>query len=97
MTTVSLSRPRYTATKLIAALALPMIINTLSFDDSNHPNLTITPEVNETQVVFHWKNDRCSDDNIPDSPARAFRSADGTVNLYATHYINRSMSGKTLD
>jgi len=97
MTTASLLRPRYTATKLITALALPMSINTLSLADSNHPDLTITPEVNETQVVFNWKNDRCSDDNIPDSPARAFRSADGTVNLYATHYINRSMSGKTLD
>ncbi|WP_338746426.1 hypothetical protein V3D52_06675 [Pseudomonas putida] len=49
------------------------------------------------ETVFDWKNDRCFDENIPDSPARAFRSKDGQVHLYATHFKNVPLKGPTVD
>jgi len=55
----------------------------------------VQPETPET--VFSWDKDRCFDENIPDSPARAFRSSDGQVHLYATHYKNVPLNGPTLD
>ena len=35
--------------------------------------------------------------DVPDAPARAFRDADGKVQLIATHFINRRMVGDTLN
>jgi hypothetical protein len=49
------------------------------------------------EVVFNWTNDRCAMWDIPDAPARAFRDADGKVQLIATHFINRRMVGDTLN
>lgn len=49
------------------------------------------------EIVFDWTTDRCSDDDIPDLPARAFRDADGKVQLIATHHVNRRMIGETLN
>ena len=49
------------------------------------------------EIVFDWTTDRCEDSDIPDTPARAFRDADGNVQLVATHHINRRMIGPTLD
>ena len=49
------------------------------------------------EVVFDWTTDRCEDLDIPDAPARAFRDADGNVQLIASHYVNRRMIGATLD
>lgn len=48
-------------------------------------------------VVFSWQRDRCANDQLPDSPVRAFRTADGEVRLIAAHYTNRFMAGKSLD
>ncbi|MSO95398.1 MAG: hypothetical protein EXQ81_06340 [Thermoleophilia bacterium] len=49
------------------------------------------------QVVFDWTNDRCEDLDIPDAPARAFRGADGRVQLIAAHFINRRSVGPDLN
>jgi len=48
------------------------------------------------EIVFDWTTDRCDKNDIPDLPARAFRDADGKVQLIATHYIDRRMIGDTL-
>ena len=45
------------------------------------------------QTVFSWAKDRCEDLDIPDLPARAFRDAQGRVQLIAAHYINRRFIG----
>jgi hypothetical protein len=50
-----------------------------------------------SQVVFNWTTDRCEDLDIPDLPARAFRSADGRVQLISAHFINRRFVGSDLD
>jgi hypothetical protein len=49
------------------------------------------------QVVFDWTASRCEDLDIPDLPARAFRSADGQAQLIAAHFVNRRFIGQDLD
>ena len=52
------------------------------------------PEViGSEKIVFDWTTDRCEDLDIPDAPARAFRDADGNVQLIASHSVNRRMIG----
>lgn len=49
------------------------------------------------EIVFDWSQSACDPDDIPDTPARVFRDAQGHVQLIASHYINRRMSGSDLD
>lgn len=49
------------------------------------------------EIVFDWSSDRCDDLDIPDLPARAFRDADGTVQLISTHTTARRSTGPSLD
>ena len=49
------------------------------------------------EIVFDWSADSCEEVDIPDAPARAFRDADGNVQLIATHYINRRMIGDNIN
>ena len=56
--------------------------------------MTIT---GEPEIVFDWTTDRCEDLDIPDAVARAFRDADGNVQIVATHYVGRREIGPSLD
>lgn len=49
------------------------------------------------ETVFSWARDRCSDEDIPDLPARAFRDEAGRVQLIAAHYVTRRFVGPSLD
>lgn len=49
------------------------------------------------EVVFDWTTDRCYDEQIPDLPVRAFRDADGQVNLLLTHTSAHRMRGPDFD
>ncbi|MCL1595372.1 MAG: hypothetical protein M3132_13565, partial [Actinomycetia bacterium] len=49
------------------------------------------------EIVFDWTTDRCEDLDIPDLPARAFRSDQGDVNLISTHIVNRRFFGDNFD
>jgi hypothetical protein len=49
------------------------------------------------EVVFDWSEQRCAETHVPDTPARAFRDAAGTVHLIATHHANRALTGPALD
>jgi hypothetical protein len=51
----------------------------------------------QKEVVFDWSQDACEPADIPDTPARAFRDAQGRVHLIASHYVSRRMSGPDLD
>lgn len=59
--------------------------------------IRIVADESNPETVFNWSKNRCFAEHIPDSPARAFRSPSGRVNLYATHYINSPLIGTTLD
>lgn len=61
------------------------------------PPLEISLNTSRMELVFEWKKNKCSENNIPDSPARAFRSKDGRVFLYATHYDNVALVGNNLN
>jgi hypothetical protein len=47
-------------------------------------------------VVFSHARDACDALDIPDAPARAIRAADGSVQIYATHFRNRRLVGPAL-
>ncbi len=85
------------ATYWLAALALLLISQAGGAQAQTLPAVTIAPDGAPPETVFNWKTSRCNDDQIPDSPARAFKTADGQVFLYATHYTNQPMTGDTLD
>ncbi len=42
----------------------------------------IAPET----IPFDWSANKCTNDDIPDQPARAFREANGTINVVDTHH-----------
>jgi hypothetical protein len=58
------------------------------------PSIAVTGT--SAATVFRYTIDACSPEDIPDAPARAFRDATGNVHLFATHYINRQMIGRSL-
>ena len=37
-------------------------------------------------MPFDWSAQKCTNDDIPDQPARAFREANGTINVVDTHH-----------
>ncbi len=45
------------------------------------------------EPAYKWSTDRCDDEQIPDSPVRAFRSSDGTVRMMAAHFSNQFLVG----
>ena len=49
------------------------------------------------EVAFDWTSDRCEPEHIPDIAARAFRDADGNVQLNIGHYVNYRMMGPDFD
>ena len=49
------------------------------------------------EMVFDWSTDACELEDVPDSPARAFRDSAGNVQLIASHYTTRRMTGRSLD
>jgi hypothetical protein len=64
------------------------------------PAIALTLEIpsgSQPEIVFDHRRDACAPSDVPDVPARAFRSADGTVRLIASHWTNRGMSGPGLD
>lgn len=50
----------------------------------------------QPQVLFAAKTSSCSKNFIPDSPLRAFKRADGKIELIASHYENWMLSGPSV-
>src|SRR5205823_3645870 len=48
------------------------------------------------QTVFDWSAQKCEDQNIPDSPVRAFIDASNQVHLTIPHLVNYQMIGPDL-
>ncbi len=79
----------------IAAVVLVVLVGTsIVYGTTDTGNVKI---IGPEEIVFDWTTDRCDMLDLPDLPARAFRDADGKVQLIATHFINRRMIGDTLD
>jgi hypothetical protein len=50
----------------------------------------------DEQTVFSWSRDACAPEDIPDLPARAFRDANGDVQLLSADLVNRRFVGPDL-
>lgn len=61
------------------------------------PTAPVVEVTGPEELVWDWTNDRCEDENIPDIASRAFRDAEGQVNLIIGHYVNYRMVGPSLD
>ncbi len=59
------------------------------------PEVTVT--LGDEERVFDYSTDACDRLDVPDTPARAFRDASGTVNLFASHRVTRRDTGPELD
>jgi hypothetical protein len=75
---------------LLAAL---IAVATLRRPDPAGVRATVGEEV----TVFDYGTDACDRLDVPDTPARAFRDAAGTVNLLASHHVTRRATGPNLD
>jgi hypothetical protein len=51
----------------------------------------------DEEVVFDWTTDHCEGLNLPDLATRAFRGADGQVQLILSHFENYRMLGPDLN
>ena len=60
------------------------------------PRFTIIPGT-QVETVFRWTTQRCMEMHVPDSPARALRTSDGGVALFAAHLVNIPMLGRDFE
>jgi hypothetical protein len=79
---------------MLLGLAMPAFSNpTASYAALNHPSISVT---GIAEVVFDYQSQRCDNVDIPDSPLRAYRSVNGSVVAFSTHYLNRRFVGDSL-
>lgn len=57
----------------------------------------VVKSVGTPYVVYDTGRDGCDWQDVPDTPARAFRDSSGQVHFFSTGSINRAMIGKDLD
>ena len=87
---------------LLAAVALFAAAIVFSFDllRAERAEKPTQPDqllvAGDEETVFSWNRDACSQEDIPDLPARAFKGADGRVQLIAAHFENRRFIGPDL-
>ena len=78
--------------ELWAPLAIGACVVLLPWAAGAGPRVVGAPE-----TVFDWSSAACADWDIPDTPARAWRSADGMVHLLAGAEESRASVGPDLD
>ncbi|WP_027577876.1 hypothetical protein [Bradyrhizobium sp. Ai1a-2] len=84
-------------TQLLASAVSLLIFLTATIAVADQPNgPTIRPSGPET-VVYKWSTQKCADDFIPDSPARAFRRRDNSIALIAAHFKNQFLVGRSFN
>jgi hypothetical protein len=86
-------RTIWPAIAFAVVLGALIVVATLRRPDPPGVRVTVGDEV----TVFDYSNDSCDRLDVPDTPARAFRDADGTVNLLASHHVTRRATGPSLD
>ncbi len=74
------------------AAALPPPWNDFVFDTS------VAEQTGPEVMVYDWSVQKCQDNDIPDTPHRAFKDNTGKVQLLSTHFENyRNLAQTTLD
>jgi hypothetical protein len=86
--------------KLLAAFVLGLASVTagaVAAETPKHIAEAYLSVTGKPETVFDWSKDRCDREDIPDLAARAFRDADGKVQLIDTHQIWRRSTGPNLN
>ncbi|QBX99693.1 hypothetical protein E2K80_02275 [Rhodophyticola sp. CCM32] len=85
-------------------LALALLLPGLALADADPPRPVPPPATGPAlevagaaEVVFDWTTDRCYEEQIPDLPVRAYRDAEGQVNLILSHTSAHRMRGPDFD
>lgn len=68
-------------------------------EDSGPQAITSLPAVTisgKQTTVLDWSRDACSSNDYADLPVRAYRDAQGQVQMVTSHVVNRRMSGSSL-
>ena len=86
------SQARQSSWRSILALAAASILAASTRTDA----LSLVVDGPE-KVLFNQATDACDASDMPDSPARAFRDAQGVMVLFAPNYRNRAFTGPDLD
>jgi hypothetical protein len=87
---------QYSWLRYVAALLLFASSSISLGAQSNAPTLKLQISNEKEIVLFDHAKDACEAWDIPDTPTRAYRGADGLVHVFQTHFLNRPMVGKTL-
>jgi hypothetical protein len=77
-----------------AATEAPTRPPTRTPDPFRNPVLRVS---GDEEVVYDWTTDHCEGPNLPDLSSRAFRGADGQVQLILSHFVNYRMVGPDLN
>jgi hypothetical protein len=80
-----------------ASLIVAISLSIMPAHAESNSNDVQVEVVGEPETVFNYQKDRCGPLQLPDSPARAFRRADGSVALLAAHYVNGPLVGESFD
>ncbi|MGO4571233.1 hypothetical protein [Microvirga sp. 2TAF3] len=80
----------------VSLLAASSLWSGARAEGAEHRHLTVVP-AGPVETVFDWSRDACVKSHVPDASARAFRNANGEVNLIASHNDNRALVGSSLD
>jgi hypothetical protein len=78
------------------ALIIAAVVLVGRGDDGRQSSVTIEIAGAE-EVVFDWSEQACDVEDFPDVPARAFRDAEGQVQVLASHDTTRRSIGPDLD
>jgi hypothetical protein len=77
----------------LCGLVCSVLCHSAAWADQKYPEIAIS---SEPVVVFKRQIQHCDDLDIPDAPLRAFRTYDGSVVAFSTHYRNRRLLGASL-
>lgn len=81
---------------LLMHLILACLILFFSFHAFANPSLTLVALTDIEQATPVVNTPRCAKNDIPDTPLRAFRGANGTVNAIASNRVNYRLTGTDL-
>jgi hypothetical protein len=80
---------------LLPALALAAVAAAAA--TGSHADAPSVRVAGSAQVVYDWSRQQCSQDDIPDLPARALRGPRGRVEIVLSDDVNRRLIGRSFD
>jgi hypothetical protein len=82
---------------IVALVLVGLLVVLPGIAESRRLDLPELRIAGQGRVVFTWKRDACAPDEMPDTPARAFRDDRGRVQLLIVHQQTRRFVGSSFD